>query len=134
MNLTVKELKEAIKDLPDDGIVYVQRIEDAYFTGADISGMTNSANGEVYPPGSKANGWDVKKVKSEFYYQALIRNKQMIKEIKRRKEGKKPTFSAADPSLYIATQEELDDMNDEYIKSSCAVNHDKENLYINCHY
>ena len=29
--LTIKELKEAIKDLPEDTPVYYQRIEDVYF-------------------------------------------------------------------------------------------------------
>lgn len=31
MKLTVKELKEKIKDLPDDTEVYIERIEDVYF-------------------------------------------------------------------------------------------------------
>lgn len=31
MKLTVKELKEKIKDLPDCTEVYIERIEDAYF-------------------------------------------------------------------------------------------------------
>lgn len=32
-HLTVKELKNIIKDLPDDTKVYYQRIEDFYFEG-----------------------------------------------------------------------------------------------------
>lgn len=31
MRLTVKELKEKIKDLDDDTIVYIERVEDIYF-------------------------------------------------------------------------------------------------------
>ena len=31
MNLTVKQLKEKIKDLPDDTDVFIERVEDIYF-------------------------------------------------------------------------------------------------------
>lgn len=42
--MTVLELKQALSNLPDDGEVYVQRIEDFYFEN---------------------NGWSVKKMEGE---------------------------------------------------------------------
>ena len=45
--MTIKELKEAISNLPDDGEVYVQRIEDKYF---------------------EKHGWSVKLMRGEEYF------------------------------------------------------------------
>lgn len=57
--LTVGELLKFIKeyDIPDSAPVLVQRVEDRYYEGVDVSGM-RGPNG-ILPPGSKANGWKV---------------------------------------------------------------------------
>lgn len=53
--MTVKELREAISNLPDDGEVYIQRIEDKYFEGK--------------------GAWSVKLMEGEEYHRALSRMK-----------------------------------------------------------
>lgn len=52
--MTVRELREAISNLPDDGEVYIQRIEDFYF---------------------EKNGWPVKLMAGEQYHRALSKMK-----------------------------------------------------------
>lgn len=56
--LTVGKLKSFIEknNIPDDALVLIERVEDKYFNGIDISGM-NSGNG-VLPEGSKTKGWE----------------------------------------------------------------------------
>ena len=49
--------------IPRDAKVLVERIQDVYFEGVDISGM-NSAKG-ILPKGSKSEGWKVLPVKGE---------------------------------------------------------------------
>lgn len=58
--LTIGGLKKWLEknsDLPDDSLVMVQRVEDKYYDGIDISGMRGAEG--ILPPGSKSNGWDV---------------------------------------------------------------------------
>ena len=54
--LTVGQLKQIISDqkLKDDAIVYVERIEDVYFDGVDLSGMAGDDSTEdgIFPEGS----------------------------------------------------------------------------------
>jgi hypothetical protein len=60
--LTVGELKKQLENYPDDTLVVSQRIEDKYFDGIDISGLTRTLpDGTIgtLPKGSKASGWDV---------------------------------------------------------------------------
>ena len=75
----LRKLKEM--DIPDDVPVVYQRIEDRYFEGNDISGMSGSeASGAingVFPPGTKAKGWDTIKVKGDTYYMADSFNKKL---------------------------------------------------------
>ena len=56
--MTIKELREAIAHLPDDGEVYVERIEDVYF---------------------EDHGWSVKRMKGEMYHHALRFNEWVRK-------------------------------------------------------
>jgi len=68
-------------NIPDDVPVVYQRIEDRYFEGNDISGMSGSeASGAingVFPPGTKSKGWDTIKIKGDLYYQMVRYNEQM---------------------------------------------------------
>lgn len=60
--LTVGQLKKDLEGYPDDALVVSQRVEDRYYDGVDISGMTGTlADGTtgILPPGSKATGWSV---------------------------------------------------------------------------
>lgn len=57
--LTVGELLKFIKehDIPDNAPVLVQRVEDMYYEGVDISGMRGSEG--ILPLGTKSAGWRV---------------------------------------------------------------------------
>lgn len=88
--MSIKELKQAIANLPDEGEVYVERIEDKYFEG---------------------DGWSVKRMKGEEYYNALERMKD------------------APIQTNVLSQFE-----EQYISTWCAINYDGVNLYITSHY
>lgn len=53
--MTVRELREAIANLPDEGEVFIQRIEDFYF---------------------EKNGWPVKKIEGEHYHNVINHMKE----------------------------------------------------------
>lgn len=60
--LRVGDLKKQLEEYPDDALVVAQRVEDRYYEGCDISGMTGTlSDGStgILPPGSKATGWQV---------------------------------------------------------------------------
>jgi len=61
--LTVGQLKDFIEKfhVPDTALVMIERVEDIYFEGVDISGMRGCDVTEdgIFPPGSKSNGWGV---------------------------------------------------------------------------
>lgn len=64
---TVGDLLDYIEkyNIPRDGKVLVQRVEDQYFEGCDISGMTGTLpDGSVgkLPEGSRATPWSTIKV------------------------------------------------------------------------
>ncbi len=62
--LTVGKLKEYLENYPDDALVVSQRVEDKYYEGVDISGMTGTlSDGTIgtLPPGSKSTGWETLK-------------------------------------------------------------------------
>ena len=58
--LTIGRLKKELEKYSDDTLVVSQRIEDRYYEGVDISGITGTlADGTsgILPLGSKASGW-----------------------------------------------------------------------------
>jgi hypothetical protein len=62
--LTVGELKGYLAGYPDDALVVAQRVEDRYYEGVDISGMTGTlpdGTSGTLPSGSKATGWETLK-------------------------------------------------------------------------
>ena len=68
--MTVGHLKKELEKYPDDALVVSQRIEDMYYDGVDISGMTGTledGSTGILPHGSKATGWDVIKKPNAFY-------------------------------------------------------------------
>lgn len=61
---TVGELKQYIAQhqIPDDAVIVSQRVEDRYFEGVDISGMSGRREDGTFgilPEGSKASPWGV---------------------------------------------------------------------------
>lgn len=108
--MTVKELKEAIANLPDEGQVYIHRIEDVYF---------------------EQHGWSVKKMEGEMYHKYLQRNK----DIDSGKYLDKDEYPNMRPEYLVKlTDEELDSMLEQYIDTFCCINYDDTNLYITSHY
>jgi len=95
--LTVGDLKRFISEnnIPDDAPVLIQRVEDKYFEGVDISGLSG-VNG-IYPPGSKASGWEVY-LKEDYMYDTLdkkIKNKMSEEEKDLCKQQYHPAWSGA---------------------------------------
>lgn len=71
-HLRVSDLQDFIKEhnIPGDAHVLVQRIEDEYYTGVDISGMHGEREDGTYgilPEGSKAVGWEVYEKSNDGY-------------------------------------------------------------------
>lgn len=131
--LTMKELREFVNKNPqieDNTKVLIERIEDKYFEGVDISGM-NSLEG-ILPEGSKTNGWKTFLVKGEQYYNAEEFNKKMSQEIEDRKEGKKWQYEKMEnPQDYI---QELNDEYKEQFFPAWGISKDKDFVYIFNHY
>jgi hypothetical protein len=137
--LTVGRLKKFIEEnnLPDDSPVLVQRIEDRYYEGNDISGMSGCTDTEdgIYPPGSKSAGWGVYLKEGETYHSAKSMNERMNEEIILRKNGNSGEFPRIkDPEKYI---EELNDnLKDQYhpVWSPVLYKDDKDILFLDLHY
>ncbi len=132
--LTIGKLKKFIKDLPDDGLVLTQRVEDKYYEGVDISGMggcQDSPDG-IFPPGSKAQGWGVVLKEGHFYHQALDFNER----IRSGEFENKEEYPDLDPEfLKVYSEEDLRAMKEQYSPAFCCVKYnDDKNLYIDLHY
>jgi hypothetical protein len=68
--LRVGDLKKELEKYPDDALVVSQRVEDRYYEGVDISGMTGTLEDGttgILPSGSKSTGWDTIKKPDPFY-------------------------------------------------------------------
>lgn len=107
--MTVQELREVISNLPDDGEVYVQRIEDKF----------------------EKNGWTIKPMKGEWWHyldnwnSAIDSGKYLDKE----------AYPNMKPEMLVkATEDQFEDAMEQYIKTHCCINYDGKNLYITSHY
>lgn len=124
-SVTVGELLDFIEkyNIPRDGKVLIQRIEDQYFEGCDISGMTGQLPDGTYgklPPGSKATPWDTIKMPGYQYHLCVKNNKRVD--------------SGELPEKFRTSTEDLEKLKDEYIVAWSPVRHDNDNLYIDAHY
>jgi hypothetical protein len=109
--MTVKELKEAIENLPDDAIVYYQRIEDVYF---------------------EKHNWNVVKKEGEHYHSLMDWNRD-IDSGKYLDDEQYPDIKPE--NLLKATEKDLEESKEQYIKAFCAVKYGNDNnLYIDAHY
>lgn len=108
--MTVKELRKAISNLPDDGEVFVQRIEDKYFEN---------------------HGWTVKLIEGESYHRYVGWNKAIDLGIYFNNEN----YPNIKPGMLLrVTDEELEASKEQYIDTHCCINYDGKNLYITSHY
>lgn len=137
--LTVGQLKKFIEErnIPDDAPVLVQRIEDRYYEGNDISGMRGCPDTEdgIYPPGSRSEGWGVYLKEGDSYHNVKTMNIRMKEELVRRKNGEPGKFPGIeDPEKYI---EELNDhLKDQYhpVWSPVFYRDDQDILFLDLHY
>lgn len=111
-HLTIKKLKEMIQDLPDDGLVLVQRIEDFYFEN---------------------NNWGVILKEGESYHYSKKWNDDLDSG-KYDDRNKYPNAKTEDFKSY--TPEELELTKDQYHPAWCVVKYkdDPNNLYLDLHY
>jgi hypothetical protein len=109
--MKIKDLRKAIANLPDDGEVYIQRIEDVYF---------------------KEHGWKTIPMKGEHYWGAV----QWNKDIDSGKYLDKEEYPDIDPEKHLKklSEEDLNSMLEQYIDTECCINYDGKNLYITSHY
>lgn len=132
--LTVGALKSFIEknNIPDDALVLIERVEDKYFNGIDISGM-NSGNG-VLPEGSKTKGWGVYTKESYWYFVANEHNKKIESGVYLDKE-QYPDIEEGSAFLKPYSEEELNDSKTQYHPAWCCVKYTDDNeLFIDMHY
>ena len=140
--LTVGGLKKALEkcNLPDDGKVMIQRIEDRYYNGNDISGFRGCDDTEdgIYPPGSRTSGWGVYLKEGESYHSSISFNKKMREEVARRERGEEPEYDKMeDPLKFMCPEDEktLNELKEQYTPAWCVVGYkDEEHLFIDLHY
>jgi hypothetical protein len=138
--LTVGKLKKFLEDhkIPDTAKVLIQRVEDSYYEGSDISGFTGTLPDGTFgplPPGSKAEGWGVYLKKGDQCGWIMDMNELMEEEIARREKGEEPEHpDIEDPKKYIA--EITDEDMDQYSPAWCCVFYkdDPDLLFIDLHY
>ena len=133
--LTMGDLAEFVyknPQIPRDAKVLIERIEDIYFEGVDISGM-NSTKG-ILPKGSKSDGWKVLLVEGENYYNTKNFNEVMLQEIEDRKNGKESNYPKIDnPNDYIV--ELTDNFKEQFFPAWCISKENDDSLvYIFNHY
>jgi hypothetical protein len=132
--LTVGALKEFItrNNISDDALIVVQRIEDDYYEGIDISGMRGPDG--VYPEGSKTEGWGVYLKEGGAYHHAKRHND----DIDSGKYEDKEQYPDLDTSkLKKYTEEELRELKDQYHPVWSPVRYNDEGndiLFLDLHY
>ena len=111
-HLTIKELKKMIADMPDDGLVLVQRIEDFYYEN---------------------NHWGVILKEGMDYHNA----KRFNDDLASGKYEDKEKYPKAKPEEWKPfSEEDLELTKDQYHPAWCVVKYkdDPKNLYLDLHY
>jgi hypothetical protein len=132
---TVQQLLDFIEKhkLPKDAKILVQRVEDVYYEGVDISGFSgaDTPNG-IFPPGSKTNGWETYKKEGEDYYHAKEINEK-IDSGEFSNEENYPNIE--NPEDYRISPEDMEKLKDQYTPVFCPVwYNDEKHLFLNLHY
>jgi hypothetical protein len=111
-HLTIKDLKKMIEDMPDDGLVLVQRIQDIYFEN---------------------HHWGVILKEGEHYFNAKKFNEDLVSG---EYEDKKKYPKAKPEEWKSYSEEELDLAKEQYHPAWCVVKYkdDPNNLYLDLHY
>lgn len=137
MGMTVQDLLDFIKErnIPMTAKVMIQRVEDKYFDGVDISGMTDS-DGNVYPSGTRSTGWGVYLKKGYAYYEAEQININLNEEIDRRTLDKEPNYpKIEDPAKLLVDLSDVA-LLEQYHPAYCPAFYDDDEdlLFIDLHY
>jgi hypothetical protein len=135
--MTVQDLLDFIKerDIPMTAKVMIQRVEDKYFDGVDISGMTDP-DGNVYPSGTRSTGWGVFLKKGYAYYEAEQININLNAEIDRRIKGEEPNYPKIENPAKMLVDLNDTDLLEQYHPAFCPVFYDDDTdlLFIDLHY
>lgn len=109
--LTVGRLKEMIKDMPDDGLVLVQRIEDFYYEN---------------------NKWGVILKEGEDYHWG----KSFNEDLSTGKYADTDQYPNFDKNTSPISEEDLELSKEQYHPAWCGVRYadDPKNLYLDLHY
>jgi hypothetical protein len=137
--LTVGQLKKFIEqhNIPDNAPIIVERIQDKYYEGVDISGMsgcTDTENG-IFPEGSKSEGWGVYLKAGNSYNHIKTINIRMEEEIVRRRNGEPGKFPKVEnPKEHIVNLG--DDLMNQYhpVWGPVFYKDDPDVLFLNLHY
>ena len=115
--MTVGRLLEFIKEknIPMDAPILMQRVTNWYFT---------------------EGSWKVHKKSGYHHWAACRTNMKMLTELWKRNSGGEPEFEMEDPAQYIASEEDLEEMKEEYYAAWCPVFYkDEPNvLFLDAHY
>ena len=133
--LTMGKLAEFVyknPQIPRDAKVLIERVEDVYFEGVNISGM-NSVKG-ILPKGAKADGWKVLPVEGENYCNAKDFNDAMLQEMEDRKNGEESQYPKIEnPEEHIV--ELTDKLKEQFFPAWCiSKENDDSIVYIFNHY
>lgn len=123
--LTVGRLKKHLESLPDDGLVFTQRVEDQYYEGVDISGIRGCPYTEdgIFPEGSKSLGWSVLLKEGDSFQRALSYNEAIM-------------GNEYEEGLQPISEEDLEASKVQYSPAWCCVKYsdDSRNVFIDLHY
>jgi hypothetical protein len=136
--LKVKDIKRFLEnnqDLDDEAVVMIERIEDRYFDGFDISGFSTSEG--IAPTGKKSDQWSVYLVEGESYNWAKQFEEDLIEEVKIIKEGGERQFPFIEnPEEKIGTYDDWDKLKDQYQVANCFWRYpeQKDIVFLAIHY
>lgn len=128
--LTMKDLRKFVNNNPqikDNTPILTERVEDRYFEGIDISGMSGQKEGD------KSDGWKVFLVEGYNYWNISQFNKKMQTEIENRKAGKGKYSTKLNPEENIINL--TDDFKEHFFSSWCITKENDDSIvYIYNHY
>lgn len=137
--LTVGDLKRFLEkyNIPDHAPVLVERVEDRYYEGVDISGLSGCEETEdgIFPEGSKSEGWAVYLKEGNSYNYTATMNARMQEEISRRKNGEHEKYPLVeDPAQYIVPLD--DSLKNQYhpVRGPVFYSNDPDVLFLDLHY
>lgn len=123
--LSIGQLKSILKDLPDDGLIFVERVKDMYFEGVDISGFGGCpfTDDGIFPEGSKGDGWKVLLKDGDQYRRACQFN-EAIKD------------NEYEDDLKPISEQELENLKVQYAPVFCVAKYgdDHSNVFLNLHF